>query len=125
MGSQQLEEMRILHRLQFLDLLRYWKLIKVRAQFRNTGAIRLAWIFLRLIAMFRHRFNKWSFGIAIFVGAVWARQLPIDINHHAGFLRTRPTGIAWKNSFAGRGDDARLPGIEETQRDLHVPLLRL
>ena len=101
------------------------KLVKVHAEFRDARPIRLARIFLALIAVFWNRFNERPFGVAIFVGSVRASELPIDINHDSGFLRTRSSGVAGKDSLRGRRDNAGFPGIEETQRDFYVSILSL
>ena len=101
------------------------KFVEVHAQLGDALTIRLARIFLALIAVFRNRFDERSFGVAIFVGAVGTGQLPVDVNHNSGFLRARPGGIAGEDSLARRRDHARLAGGEETQRNFDHAFLCL
>src|ERR1700733_9919156 len=117
--------MRLLHRLQLLDLSLHWELIEIYSEILDPLMICLAWIILPLIAMFRHGVDKRSLGVAIFVRAVGTCELPIDINHNSGFLRARPGGIAWEDSLASRRDYARFAGAEETQRNVYGSFLCL
>ena len=101
------------------------QLVKVSPEFGDALAISLARIVFALIAMFGNRLDERPFGVAILVRAVRSGELPVDVNHDSGFLRAGPAGIAGENSLAGRRDHARFRGGEETQRHLHVPVLRL
>src|SRR5262249_45986746 len=66
-----------------------------------------------------------SFRVPILITTVGSRQLPVDVNDHSGFARTRAVGIARKYTRTGSRNHASLIGGKESEGNLPVPVLCL
>jgi hypothetical protein len=61
--------------------------------------------------------------MAVAVAAVRAGELPVDVDHHTGFGRARPTLVTRENPFARSYHHARFGSRKEAKRDANGSIL--